>query len=79
MFIAGEIREVAGSGGPSTKLVLSLASAIKEDWLLDFFPDAWEDIDEVFWDDAKQQVMRRRALNCLGLCLEEKIRNDADA
>ena len=78
LFIAGEIREVAGSGVQSSKLVLSLASAIREDWLLDFFPDAWEDVDEVFWDDAKQQVMRRRALNCLGLCLEEKIRNDAD-
>ena len=77
LFVAGEIREVSGSG-VSSKLVLSLASAIREDWLLDYFPDAWEDVDEVFWDDVKQQVMRRRTLTCLGVCLEEKIRNDAD-
>ncbi len=76
LFVAAEIREVATTGVQSSKLMLSLASGIREEWLLDFFPDAWEDVDEPFWDEQKQQVFRRTSLSCLGLCLEEKVRND---
>ena len=79
LFVAAEIREVAATGVQSTKLMLSLASGVKEDWLLDFFPDAWNDVDEIFWDEQKQQVFRRMSLSCLGLCLEEKIRTDPPA
>lgn len=78
LFIASEIREVTGSGLQGSKLMLSMASGIQEDWLLDLFPDNWDDVDEIFWDDRKQQVFRRRRLSCLGLCLEEKISNDPD-
>ena len=79
LFVAAEIREVSTTGIQSSKLMLSLASGIREDWLLDYFSDAWTDIDEPFWDDQKQQVFRRMSLSCLGLCLEEKIRNDPPA
>ncbi|MBQ7652150.1 MAG: ATP-dependent helicase HrpB [Victivallales bacterium] len=79
LFVAAEIREVAAVGIQSSKLMLSLASGIREDWLLDYFPDAWTDIDEPFWDEQKQQVFRRTSLSCLGLCLDEKVRNDPPA
>ncbi len=79
LFVAAEIREVSATGVQSSKLMLSLASGIREEWLLDYFPDDWNDVDEPFWDEQKQQVFRRTSLSCLGLCLEEKIRNDPPA
>lgn len=78
IFVAAEMREISASGTQATKLILSLASGIEEDWLLDFFPDDWEDLDQVFWDERRQQVVRRQTLSCLGLILEEKLRNDPD-
>ncbi|MBO4513373.1 MAG: ATP-dependent helicase HrpB [Victivallales bacterium] len=71
LFIATEMRE-----GPNGQLVLAMTSQIQEDWLLDFFPDDWKDVDEAFWDENKQQVLRRQELYCLDLRLEEKTRND---
>ena len=71
LFIAAEMRE--SSGG---RLVLSMTSEILEDWLLDFFPDNWREVDEAFWDERKQQVLRRQELYCLDLRLEEKVRSD---
>ena len=71
LFIATEMRE-----GPNGQLVLSMTSQVQEDWLLDFFPDDWKDVDEAFWDENKQQVLRRQELYCLDLHLEEKTRND---
>ena len=78
LFLAGEIREVPASGTQAVKLELSLASGIREEWLWDCFPDEFKDDEEIFWDSAKQQVLRRRRLSCLDLTLEESVRNDAD-
>ena len=71
LFIATEMRE-----GPNGQLALSMTSQVQEDWLLDFFSDEWKDVDEAFWDENKQQVLRRQELYCLDLRLEEKTRND---
>jgi len=79
LFLAGEIREVPGSGTQSVKLELSMGSGIREEWLWDFFPEEFKDEEEVFWDSAKQQVLKRRRLSCLDLTLEESTRNDAEA
>ena len=74
--IVGELREISGSGVQKSKIELSLLSGVKEDWLWELFPNDFEDRDEIFWDDAKQQVFRRRLLLCRNLVLEEKITND---
>ncbi|MBQ6470782.1 MAG: hypothetical protein IJJ33_02250, partial [Victivallales bacterium] len=73
-FVAAELRET----GSAAKLSLSLASGITEEWLLDFFPDQWTETDETYWDERRQQVLRRQTLSCLGLLLEEKVRSDPD-
>ena len=78
LFLAGEIREVPSRGAQAVKLELSMASGIREEWLWDFFPDEFKDEEEVFWDSAKQQVLRRRRLSCLDLTLEESTHNDPD-
>jgi ATP-dependent helicase HrpB len=70
LLVTTEIRETSG-GGRGAKTILSLACGVREDWLLEDFPDEWEDIDDVVWDDRKQQVLQRRRLSCLGVVLEE--------
>lgn len=70
LLVVTEIRETSGRGrGPKT--ILSLACGVREDWLLEDFPDAWEEEDEIVWDERREQVIRRRRLACLGICLEE--------
>ncbi|MBR6470940.1 MAG: hypothetical protein IKS83_04020, partial [Victivallales bacterium] len=76
LFIAAELRETSGGSTPGTTIELSLASGIREEWLWELFPDALQETDTVFWDDVKQQILRRRTLSCLGLVLEESVRND---
>jgi ATP-dependent helicase HrpB len=70
LLVTTEIRETSG-GGQGAKTILSLACGVREDWLLEDFPEEWEDVDEVVWDDRKQQVLHRRRLSCLGVVLEE--------
>lgn len=77
-FIAGEVREVAGNGTPGSRLELSLVSGCREEWLWEFFSDRFVEEDEVYWDDRRQQVMRRQGLSCLGVVLEEKTRQDPE-
>ena len=74
LFIAAELRENAAGPGAATEL--SLASGIREEWLWELYPDDLAETDALFWDSAKQQVLRRRTLSCRGLVLEETVRND---
>ncbi len=78
LFLACEARETGQASQPGTKTILSLASGVREQWLWDFFPDAWEETDIAVWDDSQQQVVRRQSLSCLGIVLEEKLRQDPD-
>lgn len=78
LFIAGELREVSGTGVQGMRLVLGLASGIREQWLWDDFEDEFVDGDEVYWDEKNQAVRRRMSLSCLGVLLEETLRQDPD-
>ena len=76
LFIAAELRETSSGNSPGATIELSLASGIREEWLWELFPNDLKETDTVFWDSVKQQVLRRRALSCRNLVLEESIRND---
>jgi len=78
LFLAGEVREMGQASQPGTKTILSLASGVREQWLWDFFPDSWVETDAAVWDEGRQQVVRRQSLSCLGVMLEEKLRQDPD-
>lgn len=78
LLVVTEIRETSGRGR-GAKTILSLACGVREDWLLEDFPEAWEDEDEVVWDERREQVVRRRRLACLGVCLEESETADVPA
>ncbi len=77
LIVAAEIREASGnSPAQGTKLILSLASGIQEQWLWDEFPDEWQDVNEIIWDEKQQRVVSRYAVTCLGLVMEETIKFD---
>lgn len=78
LFVAAEMREISGGKLPGTVTELSLVSGIREEWLWERFADDLVDDDTLYWDDVRQQVLRRRTLSCLGLVLEESLRNDPD-
>ena len=78
LLVAGEIRELGGKG-QAAKTLLSLASAVKEEWLRELFPSEWVEQDETMWDDRNQQVVRRRRASCLGIILDESVGPPTDA
>ncbi len=58
LFVAGEVREISGKGGVQT--LLSLATAIDEEWLHELFPGAFSDETQAFYDKTLRRVMARR-------------------
>ncbi|MDD5350639.1 MAG: ATP-dependent helicase HrpB [Chthoniobacteraceae bacterium] len=58
LLVAGEVREISGKDGVQT--LLSLATAIREEWLQELFPEAFADHTEVFYDKTLRRVMARR-------------------
>jgi ATP-dependent helicase HrpB len=77
LLVAAEIREVGGRGRP-LKSLLSLVTEVREEWLLDLFPEAWQSEDTTYWDDRRHQVLRRRRTTCLGVTLEDKEITEVD-
>ena len=58
LFVAGEVREISGKDGVQT--LLSMATAIREEWLRELFPDAFSEHVEVFYEKTLRRVMARR-------------------
>ena len=78
LMVAAEIRETTLKNRPGSGLELSLACGVREEWLWEDFPGELQEQDEIFWDNARQQVLRRVTLSCLGVVLEERVRTDPD-
>lgn len=57
LLVASEVREVSGKDGVQT--LLTLATAIREEWLRELFPDAFSTHTEVFYDKTLRRVMAR--------------------
>ncbi|HUK83393.1 MAG TPA: ATP-dependent helicase HrpB [Verrucomicrobiae bacterium] len=69
LFVAAEVAEVQGR---ELNVVLSSATAIKEEWLREFFPVDFRATDDVVYDEAQRRVLaeRRRAFRDLVLEVE---------
>ena len=59
LLVASEVREVRIRGEIET--LLTLATAIREEWLREIFPEGFVEETEVFFDPALRRVMARRA------------------
>jgi ATP-dependent helicase HrpB len=57
LLVASEVREVDSRDDVQT--LLTLATAVREEWLRDLFPDAFSERTEVFYDIVQRRVMAR--------------------
>jgi ATP-dependent RNA helicase HrpB len=71
LLTASEIREIESSDG-ERQVLLTLATAIKQEWLGEFFPEAVREKVEVLFDSTRRRVMGRSVLLFHDLVLEEK-------
>jgi ATP-dependent helicase HrpB len=58
LLVASEVREVQMRGDVET--LLTLATAIREEWLRDLFPGAFVESTDVFFDASLRRVMAKR-------------------
>src|SRR5207302_10321824 len=61
LFVATEVREIQGKGG-ELQTLLTLATAIEENWLREIFPDAFRDVAEAFYDATQRRVASRHQI-----------------
>ena len=71
LLAASEIREIESSDG-DRQVLLTLATAIKEEWLREFFPAAIEERTEVAYDSSLRRVVGRTVTLFQDLVLAEK-------
>ena len=71
LLTASEIREIESSDG-DRQVLLTLATAIREEWLREFFPEAIEERTEVAYDSSLRRVVARTVTLFHDLVLEEK-------
>jgi ATP-dependent helicase HrpB len=62
LFVAAEVREVQSGTGKDRELnvVLSLATAVREEWLRELFPSDFKETTEVVYDAAQRRVVAER-------------------
>ena len=58
LLVASDVREVQGKDGELTVL-LNTATAIKQEWLQELYPDAMHKVAKVFYDTTLRRVMTR--------------------
>lgn len=58
LLVVGEVREVESRDDVQT--LLTLATAVQEDWLREMFPEAFSQQTEVFYDTTQRRVMTRK-------------------
>ncbi|HEU4340722.1 MAG TPA: ATP-dependent helicase HrpB [Candidatus Binatia bacterium] len=81
LFVASEVREVdsGGRGDRSLNVVLNLATAIKEEWLRELFPEDFKEVLAVVYDPALRRVVARAEKRFRDLVLEQKLSDNPPA
>ncbi len=75
LFVVAEVREVESGGGRERNLnvVLSLATAVKGEWLREMFPQDFSETRAVSYDPTLRRVVAREERRFRDLLLDEKI------
>jgi ATP-dependent helicase HrpB len=78
LLVAAEVREVQSGTGKDRDLnvLLSLATAVNEEWLRELYPDDFSEGCLVEFDPALRRVVARRYRRFRDLVLEEKLTDD---
>lgn len=75
MFVATDIREIRNAKAEK-KTLLGLAAGIREEWLHEDFPDAWDISSSVEWHQATASVVVRTLITCLGVVLSDEVETE---
>ena len=75
LLVAAEITEVGGRGG-EVSVILNIATAVEESWLLELFPGELRDERSVAYDPEAKRVVARRERRFRDLVLESKQGSD---
>lgn len=78
LLVTAEVREIEGKEN-ERQVLLTLATAIKEEWLRELFPAAFSDATEVGFDPIQRRVIARRTTRFHDLVLRAKETNDVPA
>ena len=70
LIVASEVREIEIKG--EHQVLLTLATAIKEEWLRELFPDGFADSVEVRFDSTQRRVVARQTVRFRDLVLRAK-------
>ncbi len=78
LFVVSELREIQSGGGRDRALnvVLSLATAVKEEWLRELFPHDFNEVRAFVYDPTARRVVARSEKRFRDLVLEEKLSDD---
>ena len=81
LFVVSEVREVESGGGRDRALnvVLNLATAIKEEWLRELFPEDFKEVRAVAYDPTLRRIFAREEKRFRDLVLEEKLSDNLPA
>jgi ATP-dependent helicase HrpB len=71
LLVANEIHEI-GRGDGEVNVLLTQATAIREDWLRELFPDDFSERVAVDWDSAAKRAVARREIVFRDLALETR-------
>ena len=77
LLVASEIREVAVRGEVET--LLTLATAIEEEWLRELFPHGFEERSEIVFDEVSRRVIGRKLYQFYDLVLKTEAISDIPA
>ena len=75
LFVVSEVREVesGGSRDRALNVVLNLATAVKEEWLRELFPQDFKEVHAVVFDPTLRRVVARVEARFRDLVLAEKL------
>ncbi len=81
LLVASEVREVESGGirDRSLSVVLNLATAVREEWLREFFPDDFKEIHAVAYDSTLRRVVAKVERRFRDLLLEDRLSGDPPA
>jgi ATP-dependent helicase HrpB len=79
LLVAAEVREVQSGTGKDKEVnvLLSVATAVKEEWLRELFPDGFSETQTVVYDTTQRRVFAERRKKFRDLVLEAERSDDA--
>ena len=81
LFVVSEVRELERGGTKERILnvVLNLATAVKEEWLRELFPEGFKEVEALVYDPTLRRVVARTEKRFRDLVLAENISTDPPA